>query len=118
MTELMDAGSSAPATEPVKTATSEAPATEPSSSTSWMNSNGDFGEGVPENIKSLLDAKKWTNINQITEGYSELEKYKGVASGDHLVIPESAEDVEGWNKIYNRKLLIIMSNIDLLIQHS
>ncbi len=99
----MEAGSSAPNTEPIKEAVSNAPATEPSSPTSsWMNSEGEFGEGVPDDIKALLEKKKWTNINQLATGYSELEKFKGVASGDHLVIPQNAEDVEGWNKIYTQ----------------
>ena len=103
MTDFIDAGSSAPnieTNEPIKEAVSNAPASEPSSS--WMNGNGDFGDGVPENIKSLLDSKKWTNVEQLATGYSELEKFKGVASGDHLVIPQNAEDVEGWNAIYSK----------------
>ncbi len=97
------AANTAPSTEsnePIKEATSNAPSSEPSSS--WMNGNGDFGDGVPENIKNLLDSKKWTNVEQLVKGYSELEKFKGVASGDHLVFPENAEDVEGWNKIYSK----------------
>ncbi len=64
----------------------------------WMNPNGDFGEGVPDNIKTLLDKKKWTNVNQLADGYVDLEKFKG--AGEHLVIPESTDDVEGWNKVF------------------
>ncbi len=92
MVEIMNA-------EPVKEATSNAPASEPSG---WMNPNGDFGEGVPENVQGLLEKKKWTNVNQVVDGFLELEKYKGIASGEHLVIPESADDIEGWNKIYSK----------------
>lgn len=88
MVELMD---------PNKPAQTEAPNTEP---TGWMNSAGEFGEGTPEIIQTLLDKKQWKNINQIVDGYTELEKFKG--TGEHLVIPESADDVEGWNKIYGK----------------
>ena len=87
MTELMAANSMQ----------TETPAAE---ATPWINSNGDFGKGVPEKIQSLLDKKKWTNISQIADGFTELETYKGIASGKHIVLPESADDIEGWNKIY------------------
>ncbi len=83
-------------TEPTKPAQTTAPSTEP---TSWMGSDGEFREGTPENIQTLLDKKKWTNINQVIESYGELEKFKGV--GKHLVIPE-AEDVEGWNNVFKQ----------------
>ena len=88
--EIMDVS-----TEVIKPAETTAPTTEP---TSWMNTEGEFGEGVPEGIKTLLDKKQWTNINQLADGYSELEKFKGV--GKHLVIPE-VDDIEGWGKIYD-----------------
>ncbi len=84
MTELL-------AAKPAQTETTTA-------EVSWINSNGDFGEGVPESIQGLLEKKKWTNVSQLADGYTELEKFKG--SGEHLVIPESADDVEGWNKVF------------------
>jgi len=71
----------------------------PAPETSWVNGSGDFGEGVPDKIKELLDKKKWTNVSQIADGYMDLEKFKG--AGEHLVIPESAEDVEGWDKVWS-----------------
>ncbi len=83
-------------TEPVKPAQTLAPGTEP---TGWMSPDGEIREGAPENIKTLLEAKKWTNITQIVDSYLELEKFKGI--GEHLVIPE-AEDAEGWNNIYKQ----------------
>jgi len=91
MTELMDV--------PMKPAQSDAPASEP---TSWMNSNGDFGDGAPENVRTLLEKKKWTNINQLADGYTELEKFKGVASGKHIALPEDMNDQEAMSKIYNQ----------------
>ncbi len=87
MTELLDVKLDASAAEP------------PDGATSWIKSNGDFGEGVPESIKGLLDKKKWTNVNQLADGYTELEKFKGV--GDHLFVPESVDDVDGWDKVFN-----------------
>lgn len=85
-----------PNTEPVKTAVTEPPASEP---TGWMGNTGEFREGTPEKIKSLLDKKKWTNVEQIVDAYSELEKFKG--GGTHLVIPE-ADDADGWENVYNQ----------------
>ncbi len=87
MVEIMDA-------EPTKTAQTTAPDTEP---TGFMSPDGEIREGAPENIKTLLEAKKWTNIRQMAEAYTELEKFKG--KGEHLVIPE-ADDTEGWNKVF------------------
>ena len=72
---------------------------EPTNAESWINPNGDFGEGVPESIQGLIEKKKWTNVSQLADGYSELEKFKG--SGEHLVIPESVDDAEGWAKVFN-----------------
>jgi len=83
-------------TEPVKTAQTTAPVTEP---TGWMSADGDIREGAPENIRLLMEKKKWTNINQVFDSYSELEKFKGI--GEHLVIPE-AEDAEGWENVYKQ----------------
>ena len=81
-------------TEPTKPAQTLAPATEP---TGWMSPDGDIREGAPENITSLINAKKWTNVGQIVDAYNELEKFKGI--GEHLVIPE-AEDAKGWDSVY------------------
>jgi hypothetical protein len=82
--------------EPVKTATTEPPTTEP---TGWMGNTGEFRDGAPDNIQTLLGNKKWTNVEQMAEAYIELEKFKGV--GNHLVIPE-VEDAEGWDNVYNQ----------------
>ena len=86
MVEVMD----------VKPAQTTAPETEP---TAWMTPDGEIRDGAPENIKSLLEKKKWTNISQFFDSYTELEKFKGI--GEHLVIPE-AEDVVGWENVYKQ----------------
>lgn len=89
MPEIMDVD-----TEPVKPAQTPAPETEP---TGWMSPTGEIRDGAPEAVSNLLAAKKWTNVEQIATGFTDLEKLLGV--GKHLVIPE-AEDAEGWNNIY------------------
>lgn len=89
MPEILDVS-----TEPVKPAQTVAPDTEP---TGWMSPDGEIRESAPENIQTLFAAKKWTNIRQAVDAYTELEKFTGV--GKHLVIPE-AEDTEGWNNVY------------------
>lgn len=82
-------------TDPVIPAQTTAPATEPSG---WMSPEGEIRDGAPENVVALMEAKKFTNIGQIVDAYSELEKFTGI--GKHLVIPE-ADDAEGWGKVYD-----------------
>lgn len=89
MAELLDVD-----TEPTKPAQTAAPATEP---TGWMTPTGEIRDGAPEAVRNLLEAKKWTTVEQMASGFTELEKLLGV--GKHLVIPE-AEDAEGWNNVY------------------
>ena len=91
MTDIIDA-----VAEPIKPAQTVAPATEP---TAWMSPDGEIRDGAPENIRTLMEAKKWNNIHQLAGGYTELEKFTGV--GEHLVIPE-AEDAEGWNNVFKK----------------
>ncbi len=81
-------------TEPVKPAQTTAPETEP---TGWMSPTGEVREGSPESVQKLMEAKKWTTMEQVVSGYNELEKFQGI--GNHLVIPE-AEDAEGWENVY------------------
>ena len=81
--------------EPVKTAQTPAPETEP---TGWMSPDGEVREGAPEAVKNLLDVKKWNTVEQLVEGFVNLEKFTGI--GKHLVIPE-ADDAEGWNNVYS-----------------
>lgn len=81
------------------TGTEGAVATETAPDTGWVSGDGTFGEGAPENVQALMETKKWTNVGQVIDAYSELEKFKG--AGEHLLIPE-AEDVKGWDNIFNR----------------
>lgn len=71
----------------------------PTETKEWVNpTTGEIGEGAPEKIKNVLGAKKWTNVEQIVDGYTELEKFTG--TGKHLLIPDT-EDAEGWEKVFN-----------------
>jgi hypothetical protein len=79
----------APAADVIPAKT-DAPSTEPSG---YMKVNGDFGDNAPDVIKSLMEKKQWTNVEQMGTGYTELEKMKGGSA-----IPE-ADDAEGWAKI-------------------
>lgn len=67
-------------------------------STGWVNPDGIFGDGVPEKIKNLIEAKKWNSIEQVVEGYTNLEKMTG--TGKHLLIPDD-DDPEAWAEVYN-----------------
>lgn len=87
MTEILEA----PASSPIET-----PA-EPT--VGWISPTGEFGQGVPDRIKNIIEAKKWNNVEQVVDGYSNLEKMTG--AGRHLVIPDG-EDTEGWNNVYNQ----------------
>lgn len=91
MTEILEVP-----TEPVKTAQTEAPATEP---TGWMSPTGEIRDGAPESVANIVKNKGWTTVEQIVEGFTGLEKFKGI--GEHFIIPE-AEDAEGWDKVYKQ----------------
>ncbi len=54
-----------------------------------------------EDYATIVESKKWTGVDDVLKGYSELEKFKGVASGDHIVLPKSVDDAEGWSKVFN-----------------
>ena len=84
-------------TEPIKPAQTTAPDTEP---TGWMSPTGEIRDGAPETVRNLLEAKQWTNVEQLVDNYVMLEKQQG-GPGKHLVIPE-VEDVEGWNNVYKQ----------------
>lgn len=92
MPEILDVS-----TEPVIPAQTTAPDTEP---TGWMPLTDEQRSSAPESVKKLLEAKKWGTVEDALKGYSELEKFTGV--GKHLVIPESKDDAEGWNNVYNQ----------------
>ena len=92
MTELLDVS-----TEPVKTAQTEAPGTEPSS---WMPLSEEQRNTAPEAIKNLLEAKKWTTLDEVVNGYVDLEKVLG--KGEHIFKPESPDDVDGWAKYHQQ----------------
>ncbi|HDZ15610.1 hypothetical protein LCGC14_1679580 [marine sediment metagenome] len=86
MTEIMDATQ----TEPTQETSTEQTSTEQEQTpTNWYG----------EEHNDLVKAKGW-DVNGFLKSYKELEKFKGV--GEHLLIPESAEDADGWNKIYTQ----------------
>ncbi len=89
MAEIMDI------TEPTKTAQTTAPDTEPSG---WMSPTGEIRDGAPDNVRTLLEAKKWNTVEQIVDNYNLLEKQQGI--GEHLVIP-NADDPEFASKMGN-----------------
>lgn len=90
MSELLDVS-----TEPTIEAQTTAPETEPSA---WMPLSDEQRQSAPENIKKLLEAKKWNSVDDFAKGYSELEKFVGV--GKHLVLP-SDDNPELWNNVWN-----------------
>jgi len=92
MNELLDVS-----TEPVKTAQTNSPGTEPSR---WMPLSDEARNTMPENIKGLFETKKWSSVEDVATGYSELEKVLG--KGAHIFKPESPDDVDGWNKYYQQ----------------
>ena len=91
MVEILDVS-----TEPVKTAQTPAPTTEP---TSWMPLTDEQRSAAPESVKKLLETTKWGSVEEIANGYAELQKFTGV--GKHLVIPET-DDAKGWDNIWNQ----------------
>ena len=92
MPELLDVN-----TEPVIPAQTGAPGTEP---TSWMPLSDEARNTAPETIKGLFDSKKWSSIEDLANGYVEMEKILG--RGEHIFKPESPDDTEGWNKYWGQ----------------
>ena len=90
MAELLDVS-----TEPKIEAQAHAPVSEPSK---WMPLTEEQRASAPEEIKSLLEAKKWNSLDDALKSYKDLEKFVGV--GKHLVIPDS-DDPEKWNDVWN-----------------
>lgn len=84
-------------TEPVKTAQTIAPGTEP---TSWMPLSDEQRKTAPESIKNLFESKKWTSLDEVVDGYVDLEKILG--RGEHIFKPESPDDAEGWTKYWGQ----------------
>jgi len=89
MTEILDVD-----TKPADTNEPPAPPAEPPTWDGTVKL-----DGAPDVVKNLLETKKWNTVEQIANGYKELEKFTGI--GKHLVIPEAEDDAEGWNKVYN-----------------
>ncbi len=92
MAELLDIS-----TEPVIPAQTNAPETEPSG---WMPLTDEARNTIPENIKGLFEAKKWSSVEEVATSYSELEKILG--KGEHIFKPESMDDADGWKKYYQQ----------------
>jgi hypothetical protein len=83
-------------TEPVKTAQADAPVTEP---TNWMPLTDEQRNSAPEGVKKLLETTKWGSVEEIANGYAELQKFTGV--GKHIVIPD-VDDTKGWDNVWNQ----------------
>jgi hypothetical protein len=84
--------------------TPEAPAPAPEAApviepTGYLSPTGEFGEGVPDNIQALLDKKQWKTVDDIVDGFVNLEKFNG--GGEHIRIPDT-EDAAGWNDVYTK----------------
>lgn len=92
MAELLDVS-----TEPVKTAQTPAPGSEPSG---WMPLSEEQRNTAPESVKGLFEAKKWGSMEDLVNGYVDLEKVLG--RGEHIFKPESPDDVDGWAKYYQQ----------------
>lgn len=90
MVEILDVD-----TEPKIAAQTNAPITEP---TSWMPLSDEQRNSAPEAVRKLLETTKWGSVEEIANGYSELQKFTGV--GKHIVIPEG-ENAD-WSDVWNQ----------------
>ncbi len=92
MSELLDVS-----TEPVIPAQTVAPDTEPSG---WMPLSDEARNTIPENIKGLFEAKKWSSVEDVAKSYTELESVLG--KGEHIFKPESPDDADAWGKYWQQ----------------
>jgi len=67
----------------------------------WITENGNFNlETAPADVKPVLEAKKWSTVNDAIKSYTELEKFAG-GFKNKLNVPEKLAD-EDIQMIYNR----------------
>lgn len=72
--------------------------------TDFMNTDGSFGDmsAAPESLQTLVKSKGIKNVEALGRMYAELEAFRGVPADRLLTVPEKDDDIEGWNKVWNK----------------
>lgn len=86
--------SAAPVTPAAETT---APPVTPSTPTT-----GDWQTTLSPELKDYATTKGFKDPGAVLDGYRNLEKLRGVPEDRLLKLPEKADDVEGWNQIFNK----------------
>lgn len=86
--EVVPSGSELTSGSPEQTA-------EPTTPSGWT-------EGLAEDAQGYIENKGWNSPEQMLDSYRNLEKSIGVPADQIVHMPKGAEDVEGWNSLYNR----------------
>ena len=82
----------APASAPAPTGETQASAA-PATGSSWYD-----GLNIDADMRGYLENKGWKDPADLAHGYRNLEKLVG---GDKVAVPKSAEDAEGWSRVYD-----------------
>lgn len=58
--------------------------------------------GLADDVRGIAELKGWKTADDAVRSYHNLEKMRGVPPERLLTIPDKAEDIEGWGKVYER----------------
>ena len=69
----------------------------------WINEEGGFNAeatDMPENVKSLVDAKGYKGVTDLADAYTNAASKLGVSPERLMTLPDKPDDVEGWGNVY------------------
>jgi len=72
---------------------------------SWINEIGVFdptAEGMPDNVKSLIDSKGYAGVEDLATAYTNAASKLGVDPTRLLTLPDKPDDADGWSKLYTK----------------
>lgn len=102
-TTAVDTASTAPAaTTVVSTTTPATAATAATATTAAPAAPSEWSSNFSDDLKSYVTERGFKDPAAVVEGYRNLEKLRGVPEDRLLKLPEKADDVEGWKKIFTK----------------
>ena len=65
------------------------------------NPGGGWSDGLPDDLKGLVEHKGWKSPEDALKSYQQLEGFMGAEKAERgIVLPKDAEDVEGYERLY------------------
>jgi hypothetical protein len=85
--------------QPQSQISTDAAATQQAATTSQAPA---WHEQVSEEYKGVVEAKGWSDINDVLRSYKNMEQFAGKMGSERAVFIPDPEDAEGWNKVYTK----------------